>query len=848
MKKLIFICLTILFISLSVSKTALAEELYFNESGDLIFSVYDKIATNEIKYKTIGWVIKRYNDVLQADGQNSVNISKSGFIYQIPDQENPEYCYTTFIVDGDAIMDRISQASSEWRSQLEKYGGYVYLDSIMTVMEHGTDTGQIDNAGRLYGEVYYTYEGIRYARGWADGEKLRAYYDLMVQYPCFLTPLELTFVDTAREPHIYNSSVASSFKIGSSSLENEIFDVSKGIPSGEELYVYGTADKFRYSVSWEKVCGYAKIPVKITTVYQLRWYDTSGVYHVENQSVDRWYHVKRDYDFVQIKSAEKYDLTKAVLSSECFLQVEISGFEASKGCLKKQYGSSRQHVRINAVSEYYAGVKVVTSRNNQRPSIPDDNQQSIAESKVSQLTVWSDQLKINNVDMLSDKECIKSGKTLNTSLIVPKQIISRNQILIPKEKANKADYKSSVRLVYTADTKTSSIENSNINTVAVHTPVALQINVSTNKDNNENIMPSQSDLVIGDKFIMSFSTYGSHRDIQGYGARDYSKYVKKRYVKMEFPVIYGAKTYPEDTWIEIDSYAAVFRVPEYVREGEYRMQCRTLAVNIPSEYSDLGSISNICESGVNLNIRNYCAEDIFQVTIIGKLYGFTLENNNERYKSGIAAIFPEPVKCSEEMLPLRMDKIDSADNQFLFGLYANGIGDDEGEAVDIDVSYAVIDKDANGRMVRIPVDIYKAGQDDFTADTLIKMEEKINVSAAEAVKIRDGIYHFSYALNIPDKLIIVEKGKDISDISIKSDYIFYNKAFIVNLDIYGNDGENRKLSYENPENELQGYCNMWKKEGFSVDKFEEITLKCGDVLLIGMEGMMKNSSLIIGTH
>ena len=110
MKKLIFICLTILFISLSVSKTALAEELYFNESGDLIFSVYDKIATNEIKYKTIGWVIKRYNDVLQADGQNSVNISKSGFIYQIPDQENPEYCYTTFIVDGDAIMDRISQA------------------------------------------------------------------------------------------------------------------------------------------------------------------------------------------------------------------------------------------------------------------------------------------------------------------------------------------------------------------------------------------------------------------------------------------------------------------------------------------------------------------------------------------------------------------------------------------------------------------------------------------------------------------------------------------------------------------------------------------------------------------
>ena len=97
------------------SKTVLAEELYFNEEGDLVFSMHDKIATSGIKYKTIGWVIKRYDDGLYTSGQSFVNIPRSGFIYRIPDPENPEYRYTTFVVDGAMIMERIAQTSKIWR-------------------------------------------------------------------------------------------------------------------------------------------------------------------------------------------------------------------------------------------------------------------------------------------------------------------------------------------------------------------------------------------------------------------------------------------------------------------------------------------------------------------------------------------------------------------------------------------------------------------------------------------------------------------------------------------------------------------------------------------------------------
>lgn len=848
MKKIIFIFFTILYLSLSSSKITLAEELYFNEEGDLIFSMHDKIATSGIKYKTIGWVIKRYDDELYASGQDFVNIPRSGFIYRMPDPENSEYRYTTFVVDGAMIMERITQVSSEWKNQLQKYGGYVYLDSIMTVAEYGTDMGEIDDAGNLHGEAYQTYEGIRNAREWADGDKLQAYYHLMVQYPCFPEPpLELIVTDNNEEYGSYSSTVASAFKIGSFSPENEKYNVSLGIPSGEDLYLYGVADQFKYCINWKKVTGYADIPVKVTKVYILQWYDRFGVYHAEQQSVDRWYYVRRNYEYTCLQNAEKYDLKKAEISSECFDLCSREGFSAAGACLSKKYGDSRQHIRINAAPEYYAETSIINSMDYRRPIIPDEDFQSSAETVVSELTVWSDWLQINGEILLADTECSKAGKDLELALTIPKQEIRKENIIIPEETRNRTDYKSSVKLIYTCDSHNSEITNSNINTVTVHTPVAVKASVTGNKENNENIHPSKSDLVIGDKFILYSSSIGNHRTIKGYGTKNYEKYIKNTYVKMEFPVICGAKVYSENTWIEV-SQTAVFRIPEYVKEGEYDIKCLTVAKNIPVDYLGFDSMEDISQESANLDIKNYCAENTFQVTVIGKLYGFTVGNEGERYKTGAGSVFPELFECNDKPLPLCIEKWKSTDSLFMFGLYANGIGDEVGETVELDLSYFVIDREKNGNLIKKPVDLYKADRDDFTADTLIKMEQTITIPAEQAVKIRDGVYYFSAVLEITDKVIPVEKGKDISDIHIKSDYILYNRTLVINTDIYGADTIGRKLSYENSTNEAQGYCNMWKKEGFDVDRFEEFKLKCGDVLLIGMNKMMKNNSLIIGTH
>ena len=282
-----------------------AEELYFNNSGDLVFSTYDRKATSGIRYHTIGWVLKRYDDEIGARGQYTVNIPKSGYLYEMIDPANPAYIYSVFVIDGDTILDRVGNASGTWRNQLEKYGGYVYIDSLMTVKENGIPKGGIYQNGVPYGEVYYTYEGIRNARNWADGDKLAAYFGLKVKYPYVPPKYSLIFDQEVSTKFTFQSKPSGSFHVASRGKGKEVYDVALGIPSGEDLYVEGSTEKFCYEAEYSKISGQIRIPVQIVTIYQLKWIDRKGRYHQENQRVERWYLVNRKYSYVavgQVKS------------------------------------------------------------------------------------------------------------------------------------------------------------------------------------------------------------------------------------------------------------------------------------------------------------------------------------------------------------------------------------------------------------------------------------------------------------------------------------------------------------------------------------------------------------------
>ncbi|MDY5577342.1 MAG: DUF5704 domain-containing protein [Lachnospiraceae bacterium] len=819
-----------------------SDELYFNSDGDLIFSTYDKKATSGIRYKTMGWVIKRYDDSIQAAGQYHVNIPRSGYMYEMEDTNQPGYIYTTFIVDGENILKNIAKVSSEWKHQLENYGGYVYIDSIMTVTENGVCQGGVNSDGSLYGEIYDTYQGIRNARAWQDGDKLKGYYDLKVKYPYVVKSLTQKIIDKKVTDKAYSSQVDSSYCLGSESLENERYDVSEGIPAGENLYLSGNIGKFRYTIDYQTVEGYVYIPVKVSTNYCLRWRDTKGSYHSEIQAVDRWYYVTKKYEYTRISNIQVYDLrTMNLCSYDGTPSQNLGEYHDRTSYNMKNYGSSPAHLNVKALTNIYVGTVVVDSSNGQRPSIPDDDQQYLAQQAVQGVDVWSDRLLINQYLLLSDSHQPALGKVLTAYKNIPRQEIYVENIQIPEDTLNQTTYRKWVSAGYVSQTKKWYDNNYKVNQIVVHTPVVADLEIKGDKEKNENIKPTAYDVVIGGYGTLSIGSVAQHREILGYGYRNYRAYAKKYYVRFPFAVIYNGEQYPENTWIESEKSLIKFQVPEYVKEGSYEAECRVVAANTPDYYLTPEMMDGITQAEGNLELKNYCASDVCKINVIGCLYGFYLECQNQKYRGGAETIFPEPVHYNMECIPIFQEENSSEVNSYTIGLYANGVGDEKDEQIEVDVSYYVIQENENHDFERKEVDVYLAEKENFTKETLKKAPQYLEWKAEDARKISEGVYCYEGELNLGKQMILVEKGKDFS-------HVYSDVLLMVHVDVYGSDENGRKLSYENAQNELLGYCNMWKKESYNVDKYPIYPLKCGDIILIGSKEMMKRKAMIIGTH
>ena len=69
-----------------------------------------------------------------------------------------------------------------------------------------------------------------------------------------------------------------------------------------------------------------------------------------------------------------------------------------------------------------------------------------------------------------------------------------------------------------------------INPVRVHTPVCSDLSVSSDDKYNQHPSPAQgtSSLILGRPFTIEIKNEGTHKDVKGYGTKDYSKYIKDR--------------------------------------------------------------------------------------------------------------------------------------------------------------------------------------------------------------------------------------------------------------------------------------------------------------------------------
>lgn len=118
-------------------------------------------------------------------------------------------------------------------------------------------------------------------------------------------------------------------------------------------------------------------------------------------------------------------------------------------------------------------------------------------------------------------------------------------------------------------------------------------------------------------------------------------------------------------------------------------------------------------------------------------------------------------------------------------------------------------------------------------------------------------WYFEYYL--PSEIYICQKGFDVAayakvnnGLDMKEDFWLKNGYLLVNFEIQTVHEGERKLSYTNVENAANGYCNMWKLEGYQyakIDNQEKIYhFKDGDTLFYYLKQSAGLDYLTGGTH
>lgn len=424
---------------------------------------------------------------------------------------------------------------------------------------------------------------------------------------------------------------------------SERFDVLQGIPTSESLYGNILARSYLVQNTFVEMTGVCTFEVNVEKSWTLHWdpgkpgpngpdgkpTTVPDPQQAEEKVTER-YTVKRPYSYWVIDNLEVYRINQGLLRNYALPGNEIR--LDPQGYQPPQYSTSQTGAfyppslpdPIIAPSGSYGG-----SSYKSKPSPPSENLQSIAEAGVDRVEVTNDSLIFNGATIMDSRRTVESGPTPG-SIPEPPQI--RENVLykpgnmISSDKANRANTTSAGTIAY--GLLPGSINGGSdkefpiygINTVTVHTPVVNYSSVTDDRAHNQKTVPNpdRSAFILDRPFTVRIPTSGQHRNIPGYGNRDYAKYVRAKQVYFPFDVYSGDKRtfYPKNTWITIPTAQldTEFFLPVWVDEGDYQVYFRTIAENAPPDYTT--------QPGANVDLIHHAATDIEPVEVIGRMYDF----------------------------------------------------------------------------------------------------------------------------------------------------------------------------------------------------------------------------------
>ncbi|WP_238392701.1 DUF5704 domain-containing protein [Paenibacillus antri] len=449
---------------------------------------------------------------------------------------------------------------------------------------------------------------------------------------------------TTQQAEVMDPNVAGVIKADLRGAEK--FDVVKGIPTSESLYVNASSKGYLYRNEFTEMSGTKQYPIQVSKTYTLTWTETrSGppdaegnpttvyVPRSDTQTVAKSYSIERKYSYWQIQNLEVYGLQKATFANYALpsgtVTLQSNGYTPPNVSAVHE-ASLDSHITHPVYTNITLPGQTI-SGGSSRPSVPNEDWKSEAERAIGKIKVKNDSVVFNGMTVMDNRtveEKAPAPGAIPAPTTIEQDVLYGKGYLIDSVKTNKANQASSGTIFYTLVKGINGGENKSypingINAVTVHTPIVNTASVSDDQAHNQKTKPSagRSAFILDRPFTVTVPTSGPHRDITGYGNRDYVKYTKDKQVWFPFDTYSNDKStfYPKETWISlpVTQTTTTFFLPVWVDEGNYDVLFRTFAENSPP--ASFGTQMN-----ANLEISNHVATLVIPVEVVGRLYDFRI--------------------------------------------------------------------------------------------------------------------------------------------------------------------------------------------------------------------------------
>ena len=509
-----------------------------------------------------------------------------------------------------------------------------------------------------------------------------------------------------------------------------------------------------------------------------------------------------------------------------------------------------------------------------RPAIPDSDILPLIDNKIGKIIVKNDVFSVDGEIWMNGAACEEKTPVPVTLSGERKQSVQKNEVQIPGATANQI-YESTGTAEY-ASYFSGGIENDamvpDVNPVAVHTPVVC---VGMSGDEiafNQQIIPTKyKSLILGRTFTVSVGTAGTHLGETGYGTRDYRKYVKARQVKFPFPVVLDGRQIAADSWITILSESAEFLLPVSVPEGDYDISYRLIAINAEKNTTE--------QEYANTDKNNYIATGSVRVTVIGRLYDFCVTNVID-YPRWERVFWKEGKTARTDMVyfsgtnnlngirqresgSLYLVPLIKGSHPYDSSIHAPGLGYrmefsvrtigsmwHAEDSVELVPTYYYMERDGSRlRQVKL-----------YRKDDLQEFYLPLSLKAEDRTITAEGMQTWRGSYQIPADVYIANAEVDLADYVAQKkgrirqkDPVFLRDGYlIVYFSIQTVKEGKPHLDYENRQNVNNGYCDMWKTEGYQTVRVDSeghvFSFQEGMVFVFDQKKNMHTDYTSVGTH